>query len=381
MEVVGAGNAVPSYCMLDLMVFEKCITYVFMYNLKQFYVHISEDRLKGRGDLLSNFKRLKDGIDDVEIMHEFENWVLGALNNFMSEVAPTPAPGSRKSLTLLEYFSAPAFAMFFINQTGKLRPVREEYHPEHHGRMGPRTQIVDSLPDPEDRSPNPPSHGFDHATHSMGIEGRVLRSDLPNVPLISASELERVDDELSDKELSDVPKKVRRVGTGEIYFFKAGLKDHGHLREMGILSEINRDGRFQPPFLTSRLVGLVVWGDDDPSLMGVLLDYIEGDTLSRRMGDASAAQKTKWFYQVEATMRQLHDVGIVWGEAQADNVIINPAGDAVVIDFGGGYIGPEARRTFQKDFSTLEKMAADLGVTYNPPSPSSPLDKPKVSKR
>lgn len=100
--------------------------------------------------------------------------------------------------------------------------------------------------------------------------------------------------------------------------------------------------------------------------MGFLLDYIEGDTLSCRVEGAQLATKSKWFHQLEVTVRQLHKVAIVWGDGKLDNVIINPAGDAVVIDFGEGYtpeyIEPELQQTPQGDLKTLEKITAGMGV-------------------
>lgn len=181
-------------------------------------------------------------------------------------------------ITLLEYFSPPTFAFELVNKGGKLCAVQEHYDPKTYGDTSPRTRIVDVLPDHGDEHPSSSSAGAIFPSHCIPTQGVILRSALPPVPLISASELERIDDGLRDEELSDIPNKVRRVGTGEVFFFKVGFRDHGHLREMEILSQINRSGNFEPPFQTSRLVGLVVWGDDDASLMGFLLDYIEGET-------------------------------------------------------------------------------------------------------
>jgi hypothetical protein len=69
-------------------------------------------------------------------------------------------------------------------------------------------------------------------------------------------------------------------------FFKAGFKHHGHVREMELLTRISRCGKFDAPFRTSKLIGLVVWDDgdrDDTSLMGFLLKYIDGNTLQLRI--------------------------------------------------------------------------------------------------
>jgi len=192
---------------------------------------------------------------------------------------------------------------------------------------------------------------------------------LPPVPIIPASQLERVDDGLRDEELSDIPRKVRRVGTAEVFFFKAGFKCHGHLREIDILSQIDRSGKFDPPFRTSRLMGLVVWGDGDnkgASLMGILLEYIEGDTLAGRMEAVSVATRLKWLRQVQTTVGRLHELGIVWGDVKPDNIMINAEEDAVVVDFGGGYtpeyIEPELQQTIQGDLVGLDHMAKVMGI-------------------
>lgn len=271
-----------------------------------------------------------------------------SFDDFMQQAAPTPKPGAQKSITLFDYFSPETFAFELINAQGKLFAIQRDYDPRLHGDSSPRTQIIDSSPKSETKN------------------GAILRSALPQVPIFGASQLERVGEGLRDEEMSDVPKKVRKVGSDQVFFFKPGFKDHGHLREMGILSQMGGSFIFEAPFRTSKLVGLVVWDDDENSLMGFLLDYINGQTLGSRIDGASIELKAKWIDQVEATVRRLHELGIVWGDVKADNVIINEDEDAVVIDFGGGYtpdyIKPELQQTVQGDLLGLDHMRAVMGV-------------------
>jgi hypothetical protein len=262
----------------------------------------------------------------------------------------------------LDYFSPPTYAFALVNQKGSLYAIQEDYNPQIHGDISPRTRIIDPSPHsslgPSSANANPPP--------DPGVlkEGSVLRSELPPVPLIYASELERAD-ELRDEEMSDVPRKVRRRGSGDVFFFKAGFKDHGHLRELELLCQINHSGEFDAYLRTSKLLGLVVWDDDEMSLMGFLLEYIDGETLALRMESTDMATRTKWMSQIEATVRQLHRVGIVWGDVKPDNVMINADGDAVVVDFGGGYtpeyIKPELQNTAQGDLMGLEHTRVALG--------------------
>lgn len=137
-----------------------------------------------------------------------------------------------------------------------------------HGEITPRTQIVDSLVN---------FLGSD----CIDLEDVILLTTLPPVPVISAANLERVSDESLPKELSDISKKVRRAMTNEVFCFKGRFKDHGHLRELKILSQINCSSCSKQPLLTSRLAGLVVCDDEAPYLMGFLLEYIEGRRVLR----------------------------------------------------------------------------------------------------
>lgn len=251
-------------------------------------------------------------------------------------------------MTLRKYFESPFFAFSYVNKEGELVAIQEEYKPETHGDWTPKTPIVDSLPQ-FNAAPNGASN--------------VLRSSLPPVPLIPASELVRVDE--SEYEVSQVPKKVRRHGLDPVIFFKAGFKGHGLLREMDLLTQINHSGKFEAPFRTSTLVGLVVW-DHEPALMGLLLEFIDGVNMDWLIGNTPIEDKKKWCDQVDATVRQLHDVGIVWGDAKTNNVIINADGDAVVVDFGGGCkpesILKEHDETAHGDLVGLIPMRAEMGL-------------------
>ena len=357
-----------SFTQLELSVYDEDVVFVFLLNGTRFYVSITSKMLEGSGELLQEFQGFKDDLDDPETMFNFEEWVLGALGDDIRQVTPSPAPGARQQITLLDYFSPPTFAFELVNRDGKLCTLRENYNPRIHGDTAPRTRIVQGSPPPMSQR-----RGSDSSASSRGSlpgQGVILRSALPDVPLVPASQLERVDDGLRDEQLSDIPSKVRRVGTSKTFFFKAALKAHGHRREMDILSRIKRGGPFDSTFRTSSLASLVVWednsGEDKATLMGFLLEYVEGGTLAERMEAAPVEMRRKWFHQVQSTVGRLHELGIVWGDVKPDNIIINVEGDAVVVDFGGGftpeYIEPELQQTLQGDLIALDHMADVLGL-------------------
>ncbi|KOS21871.1 Protein kinase C-like 3 [Escovopsis weberi] len=424
----------PSYCMLDLVNSGKSIHYAFMYNGKRFYVTISADKLRGKGALLDRFTKFTEDLDDLEAMFQFEDWVLGALVDFIAKVAPAgpeqDAAGDdgpeEQRVTLLEFFGCATYALEMVNDGGELRPVELGMDPRMHVGTSPRTRIIDPLPaaenghtEGEEGDDGGDGQGHDGREEDRGVEkgdaeeeeeeeqnkrqkqgktekkkkeeeeeeekkkkqqatrprgpsifgrgGNILRSALPKVPCILASELERVDDDGPVlMELSDVPKKVRRIGTDQLFFFKAAFKHQ--LRELELLEQIHQNSSmFVPPFRTSRLAGLVLWDDDESALMGFLLEYVGGRTLAASMQEAHPDQRVKWVSEVEVTLRRLHECGIVWGAVTPDSVLINADGDAVIVDLGGAglsleYAAPEVRQTVRGDMLGLEHMRMELGL-------------------
>ncbi|KUI74352.1 Protein kinase 3 [Cytospora mali] len=53
--------------------------------------------------------------------------------------------------------------------------------------------------------------------------------------------------------------------------------------------------------------------------------------------DAPRELREKWAGQIKETVQALHSIGVVWGDAKPDNIIIDLHGDARLIDFGGGW--------------------------------------------
>lgn len=99
-------------------------------------------------------------------------------------------------MSLLQYFSPRAFAFKFVNKKGQLDAIQLNYDPAVNGDSSLKTHIVNvsaSLPQLRDR---------------QSKDGVVLRSALPPVPLIAASELVRAEN-LGDEESSDIPRKVQ----------------------------------------------------------------------------------------------------------------------------------------------------------------------------
>ncbi|EEU37280.1 uncharacterized protein NECHADRAFT_78389 [Fusarium vanettenii 77-13-4] len=111
----------------------------------------------------------------------------------------------------------------------------------------------------------------------------------------------------------------------------------------------------------SRLHGLV--RDDSGAIFGLLLTYIDckNVTLSCAVKPGlSTVLREKWAAQLRDSITQLHDAGIVWGDAKPDNVLIDSNKDAWIVDFGGGYtegwVPKTLAGTIEGDLVALEKM-------------------------
>jgi tRNA A-37 threonylcarbamoyl transferase component Bud32 len=89
-----------------------------------------------------------------------------------------------------------------------------------------------------------------------------------------------------------------------------------------------------------KIVGLVV--DDDEGVIGILEKFIPNEytlgSIAEGVVAASRERRNKWAEQIQETVDQLHQIGVVWGDVKAENVLINSeTDDAWLIDFGGSF--------------------------------------------
>ncbi|KAK5633212.1 hypothetical protein RRF57_008926 [Xylaria bambusicola] len=351
MESSNDGSVGSSFCMLELGFYGDHFKYFFITNGKRFLVEIKASDLAGPGGILEEFRRFTTDLDDPDLFNQFEEWVIGSLHDYLISVAPAPRSRARQPITLLAYFTPQTYALKLKNKAGKLHVAQYTYEPSIHGDPSPRAKVVNGIHD---------------AKTSPNIHGCILRSMLADLPRFLASEIEGVDDNLRDQDMSDMPRKVRRIGTSKNLFFKGAFKGHGYLREIQMLSRIEH--ALEATILTSRLAGVVMWDDDkDGSLMGLLIEYIEGQTLYEYLYEEkckgrniSQSIKLKWAAQIESSLRHLHAHNIVWGDVKPENVMINSNNDAVIIDFGGGYtpafVPRELRETVQGDLLGFDRL-------------------------
>jgi hypothetical protein len=173
--------------MLELSQSDLGVEYAFVYNCVRVYVTIISQDLKGEGSTLEEFNSFRNDLDDPDTLFQFEEWILGPLQPFLDREAPTLS--RHEPMSLLQYFSPRTFAFKFVNKKGKLDAIQLDYDLTVNGDSSPKTHISPRLRDRQSK------------------DGVVLRSALPPVRLIAASELVRAEN-LGDEEISDIPRKV-----------------------------------------------------------------------------------------------------------------------------------------------------------------------------
>lgn len=84
------------------------------------------------------------------------------------------------------------------------------------------------------------------------------------------------------------------------------------------------------------------------AIVGFVRQWIPGGLSIRHLQDRTEEKsglvqnpprdlRKKWAGQITETIRFLHSIGVVWGDAKPSNVIVSLQNDAYLVDFGGGW--------------------------------------------
>ncbi|SCV40020.1 uncharacterized protein FFB14_07369 [Fusarium fujikuroi] len=157
------------------------------------------------------------------------------------------------------------------------------------------------------------------------------------------------------------PSKVLSRG-GKGAFFKPMRPgdERSFINELDRYKSI-RDAHLPESLRILRLIGLA--RDDTGRVFGLLLTYIDcGHKTLCCAADPRTARELKqtWTQQVNDTLQQLHAAGIIWGDANPDNVLVDQKNNAWLIDFGGGYtngwVPKKLSGTVEGDLQGLRKI-------------------------
>lgn len=115
-----------------------------------------------------------------------------------------------------------------------------------------------------------------------------------------------------------------------------------------------------PPHV--RICGIYGLVRDENGLLGMLFPWIDKKAvLSRGLAQESPiCLRRRWASQIDGSIKKLHQEGIIWGDAKAENILIDKNDDAWVIDFGGsytpGWVDPEKAGSLEGDMQGLGKI-------------------------
>jgi hypothetical protein len=162
------------------------------------------------------------------------------------------------------------------------------------------------------------------------------------------------------------PTRVKN-GEGREYFLK--LVDSGQpqptKRELTMLKRIENQGLHEH-LRCPKLEGIVTREDDHNKIMGFLQTDIPDPTPLTTKLDTEVPQelRDRWALEAERMKDVLHEHGMIWGDAKADNFMVDKDDQLWIIDFGGsyteGWVDPEVKETEEGDDMGVEKIANAL---------------------
>ncbi|KAJ6445055.1 ankyrin repeats (3 copies) domain-containing protein [Purpureocillium lavendulum] len=166
------------------------------------------------------------------------------------------------------------------------------------------------------------------------------------------------------------PRKV--VANGKTVCFKSCFAPYDCIEEVDKHLAIRSAGASAQRLNISRLFGIVA--DRQGLASGLLYEWIytkaEETLAAAATVDTPMALREKWVSQLRAAVAGLHDLGFVWGDVKADNVLIDEDDNAILIDLEGGstdeWVDREIGDTVEGDLQGLERL---VDFIFNDDSP------------
>ena len=177
------------------------------------------------------------------------------------------------------------------------------------------------------------------------------------------------------------PCRVQHRRSKQAYFLKVvdNKQPRTTKRELDVLGRM-RKLKLEKQMRVPILEGLVSFEDaaSTPSgrckVMGFLQTEIPNPTPLTNLLDPSIpqAKREKWAKEAERMKTILHDNDIIWGDAKADNFMVDADDNLWIIDFGGsyteGWVDPELKETVEGDdmgtYKTIYALKDPGACTY-----------------
>ncbi|KAM0193113.1 hypothetical protein ACHAPI_007843 [Fusarium lateritium] len=154
----------------------------------------------------------------------------------------------------------------------------------------------------------------------------------------------------------------------------SGLFGTGEGRELECLGEMLKAFPQPNTIQVPQLLGYI-HHKDTKQILGFLRQWVPGRRLSDIDVTATAVERRqKWTLQISATIKCLHEHGLIWGDGKSSNIVIDEQDDAWLIDFGGGFtegwVDEELAETKEGDEQALTKITELLCEDNRAPSSS-----------
>ncbi|KAF4554177.1 Transcriptional regulator PHO23-like protein 2 [Elsinoe fawcettii] len=285
----------------------------------------------------------EDDREDNEAVRALQNWCLNPFGDIFAKDAPASEEKSAK--TVHDWFHGRVFYYTLTcSADGTITPTPEDPTKPLEERI---TELIPTLRLPKYIT-----------SHSLS--------------LISTSSLHIL--ECADTPSPRHPSLVKDTTTNKTHFLK--LVDPSQpgpvKRELKILLDIaakDLSSHIRVPLIE----GLVIDTPSPPSsstssastpcsILGFLLTPIPSATPLTQYLDSDTAEshREKWAREVSRTVDVLHKAGIVWGDAKADNFMVDGENKLWIIDFGGsyteGWVDEEKKETLEGDRQGTEKV-------------------------
>ena len=264
---------------------------------------------------------------------KLQNWILSFFTEETKELAP-PIDGAKEP-SLQDWYSGVTY--FF-----DLDIVRDQLAPR---RLEESSELCET------------------------INGLVPRMTVPkyiremDLPWVSAENI-TVLSELSDP--APVHPGEVRVGD-EVRFSKPVDPNQPQVtkREIKILQKLGILG-LRDTIRFPQLLGLVTFEKSSIEIIGFLLMRIPAakPLTTLLTSEVPEWQRLEWADKSKDVVKTLHENGIIWGDAKADNFLIDENDELWIIDFGGsyteGWVDPEISETKEGDKMGVEKVVEAL---------------------
>lgn len=265
---------------------------------------------------------------------ELQNWILAPFAADFARLAPVEK--QLQNVTINEWYNPQTHFFELECKNGKLSPTELESAIDLQQRM-------------------------EKLTPRLAMPKYILNLD---IPWIDAHDLHVVEE---SEELGPVHPAIVRDSDGSMYFLKIvdPTQPAPTKREIKTMKQVEKLG-LRKQIRIPRVLGLIGFKDSKTEILGFLQSHIESPTPLTKLLDSKIPQgkRDRWAKESEEIVNILHKHDIIWGDAKADNFMVDVREDLWIIDFGGsytdGWVDPELMETEEGDDMGVEKIVGAL---------------------